>query len=125
MSEQQPITDAEADALRKLGYIALGDPSAVLEAYRAGFADAVKPHQPQVFRSGDPEPGPAVGAVLDSKGDVWARKGDAHKGDDCWGVGGDSWTWVLQYGPLVSLPALPDWSAAVKADGRGAAGGAG
>lgn len=91
----------------------------IVEAYRAGFRDGRKSPEPRVFRAGDPEPGPEVGAVIDSEGDVWVRKGDARKGEDSWGVGCDGWTWVLQYGPLVGLPPLPDWLAAVKADDTG------
>lgn len=129
MSAQEPITKAELVALHDLGYVWLnpsGNPrqvpdvaNSILEAYHAGVRDGRRtPHEPPVFRSGDPEPGPEVGGVLDSEGDVWARKGD-----DSWGMECDGWTWALQYGPLVGLPPLPDWRAAVKADVRSTAGG--
>lgn len=122
----QPITKAELMALHELGYEWLtegGSQNNIVEVYRAGFRDGRKSPQPRVFRAGDPEPGPEITSVLDRDDDIWVRGGYG------WGLSADGatpWAEVVDsYGPLVACSPLPDWLAAVKADGGQAAGCAG
>jgi hypothetical protein len=63
-----------------------------------------RPDTPRVWRSGDPEPGEDVRAVLDREGSLWERGGGV------WLVGGMPFHWrevVDTDGPLVEVT-LPD-----------------
>ena len=72
---------------------------------------------PQVFLSGDPEPGMEVRAVLDKEGRVWPRVGDT---DQWLCSGGEEWSWryILAFAPLVACEPLPDYQIAVTEDKR-------
>ncbi|MGH3795997.1 MAG: hypothetical protein ACRDSP_14030 [Pseudonocardiaceae bacterium] len=110
-----PITETEKAALTKLGYLTVGMPSAVLEAYRAGFAEGATPPTPRVFRDGDPEPGPDITAVLDEDGDVWVHR-TPYVGEWSCAVETTDWVRLLTYAPLVACKPLPDFATAVAAD---------
>lgn len=125
-----PITETEKAALTKLGYLTVGMPSAVLEAYRAGFAEGAAPllqagpqslqilelaRDPRVFRLGDDDPGSDVEAVIDHDGDVWVRAATSEDAEWSCAIEIGGWVHMLSYGPLVALP-VPDYAAAVAAD---------
>lgn len=93
-------------------------PRWALDAYRAGFRDGRKPVEPQVFREGDPAPGPETTAVMDRDLDVARRYGDRW-GYSTYDDGADrEWGQLLTYGPLLDCSALPEYHAAVQADHR-------
>lgn len=86
-----------------------------------GIEDALARQRPQVFRPGDPEPGPEVTLVMGrdkcNQRHLWRRRGIPGLRPTRWaGEALAEWSRIFDFTPVLVEVTLPDYDAAVAAD---------